>query len=73
MSFLSALLESNVEIVFCDFPQANKMVLHILASISQYEAELISTRTKQALAEEGRWQRCIRLKSTGEDSARDSK
>ena len=26
------------------------MVLHILASISQYEAELISTRTKQALA-----------------------
>ena len=50
VSFLSALLESNVEIVFCDFPQANKMVLHILASISQYEAELISTRTKQALA-----------------------
>ena len=73
VSFLSALLESDVEIVFCDFPQANKMVLHILASISQYEAELISTRTKQALAEEGRWQRCIRLKSTGEDSARDSK
>ena len=26
------------------------MVLHILASISQYEAELISSRTKQALA-----------------------
>ena len=50
VSFLSALLESDVEIVFCDFPQANKMVLQILASISQYEAELISTRTKQALA-----------------------
>ena len=50
VSFLSALLESDVEIVFCDFPQANKMVLHIMASISQYEAELISTRTKQALA-----------------------
>ena len=50
VSFLSALLESDVEIIFCDFPQANKMVLHILASISQYEAELISTRTKQALA-----------------------
>ena len=50
VSFLSALLDSDVEIVFCDFPQANKMVLHILASISQYEAELISTRTKQALA-----------------------
>ena len=50
VSFLSALLDSDVEIIFCDFPQANKMVLHILASISQYEAELISTRTKQALA-----------------------
>ena len=50
VSFLSALLESDTEILFCDFPQANKMVLHILASISQYEAELISTRTKQALA-----------------------
>lgn len=50
VSFLSALLDSDVEIVFCDFPQANKMVLNILASISQYEAELISTRTKQALA-----------------------
>jgi len=50
VSFLSALLDSDVEIIFCDFPQANKMVLHILASISQYEAELISTRTRQALA-----------------------
>ena len=27
-----------------------KMVLHILAAISQYEAELVATRTKQALA-----------------------
>jgi DNA invertase Pin-like site-specific DNA recombinase len=50
VSFLSQLLESDVDIVFCDFPQANKMVLHILAAISQYEAELIATRTKQALA-----------------------
>ncbi len=50
VSFLSNLLENDVEIVFCDFPQANKMVLHILAAISQYEAELIATRTKQALA-----------------------
>ena len=50
VSFLSQLLESDVDIVFCDFSQANKMVLHILAAISQYEAELIATRTKQALA-----------------------
>ena len=38
VSFLSNLLENDVEIVFCDFPQANKMVLHILSAISQYEA-----------------------------------
>ena len=50
VSFLSNLLENDVEIVFCDFPQANKMVLHILAAISQYEAELIATRTRLALA-----------------------
>ena len=49
VSFLSSLLESDVEIVFCDFPQANKMVLHILAAISQYEAELTASRTKAAL------------------------
>ena len=36
VSFLSSLLESDVEIVFCDFPQANKMVLHIISAISQY-------------------------------------
>lgn len=50
VAFLSQLLESDVDIIFCDFPQANKMVLHILAAISQYEAELVATRTKQALA-----------------------
>lgn len=49
VSFLSSLLESDVDILFCDFPQANKMVIHILAAISQYEAELIATRTRQAL------------------------
>ena len=49
VSFLSNRLESDVDIVFCDFPQANKMVLHILAAISQYEAELTASRTKAAL------------------------
>lgn len=52
VSFLSSLLENDVEIVFCDFPQANKMVLHILAAISQYEAELIATRTKRTSRKE---------------------
>lgn len=38
-----------MDIVFCDFPQANRLVLHILSSIAEYEANLISARTRQAL------------------------
>lgn len=49
VAFTSKLLESDVEIVFCDFPQANKLVLHIFCSIAEYEAGLNSQRTIQAL------------------------
>ena len=49
VAFTSKLLESDVEIVFCDFPQANRLILHIIASIAEYEANLISKRTKQSL------------------------
>ena len=49
VAFTSKLLESDVEIVFCDFPEANKLVLHIISSIAEYEAGLISQRTKQSL------------------------
>ena len=47
VAFTSKLLESDVEIVFCDFPEANKLVLHIISSIAEYEAGLISQRTRQ--------------------------
>ncbi len=50
VAFTSKLLESDVEITFCDFPQANKLILHIISSIAEYEANLISQRTKQSLA-----------------------
>lgn len=49
VAFTSKLLESDVEIVFCDFPEANKLVLHIISSIAEYEAGLISQRTKLSL------------------------
>lgn len=49
VAFTSKLLESDVEIVFCDFPEANKLVLHIISSIAEYEANLISQRTVQSL------------------------
>lgn len=50
VAFTSRLLESDVDIVFCDFPQANRLVLHIISSIAEYEAGPISARTRQALA-----------------------
>ena len=46
VAFTSKLLESDVEIVFCDFPQANRLILHIISSIAEYEA---GQRTKQSL------------------------
>lgn len=49
VAFTSKLLESDVEITFCDFPQANRLILHIISSIAEYEAGLISQRTKQSL------------------------
>lgn len=49
VAFTSKLLESDVEILFCDFPEANKLILHIISSIAEYEANLISIRTKQSL------------------------
>mgnify|MGYP003016863110 FL=1 len=49
VAFTSKLLESDVEIVFCDFQEANKLVLHIISSIAEYEANLISQRTVQSL------------------------
>lgn len=35
--------------MFCDFPKANRLVLTIIAAISEYEAGLIRKRTKEAL------------------------
>jgi len=49
VAFTSKLLENDIEILFCDFPQANRLILHIISSIAEYEANLISTRTRQSL------------------------
>jgi DNA invertase Pin-like site-specific DNA recombinase len=49
VAFLSALMESGVEFVACDFPQANRLTLHIMASVAENEAAMISKRTKDAL------------------------
>jgi DNA invertase Pin-like site-specific DNA recombinase len=48
--FISSLMESGVEFVAVDFPQANRLTVHILAAVAEHEASMISARTKGALA-----------------------
>lgn len=48
--FISGLMESGVEFVAVDFPQANRLTIHILAAVAEHEREMISARTKAALA-----------------------
>jgi len=49
VAFVSALMDAGVEFIAVDFPQANRLTIHILAAVAEHEAELISARTKAAL------------------------
>lgn len=48
--FVSGLMESGVEFVAADMPMANRLTVHILAAVAEHEREMISQRTKAALA-----------------------
>src|ERR1700693_2553841 len=50
VAFISNLMESGVEFVAVDMPLANRLTVHILAAVAEHERELISQRTKAALA-----------------------
>lgn len=49
VEFTFKVINSGVEIHFCDMPMVNTMILGVFASVAQYERELISARTKAAL------------------------
>lgn len=49
--FISGLMESKVDFVAVDMPQANKITIHILAAVAEHEREMISQRTRAALAQ----------------------
>jgi DNA invertase Pin-like site-specific DNA recombinase len=49
VNFISNLMESTVEFTAVDFPQANRLTIHILAAVAEHEAAMISARTKAAL------------------------
>ena len=41
VSFVSALMDAGVEFVACDFPQANRLTIHILSAVAEHEAKMI--------------------------------
>jgi DNA invertase Pin-like site-specific DNA recombinase len=47
--FISSLMESGADFIACDFPEANRLTVHILAAVAEHEASMISSRTKAAL------------------------
>lgn len=51
VAFISALMENGTEFIACDMPQATKFTVHILAAVAEHEREVISKRTKDALAQ----------------------
>ena len=51
VSFVSSLMDAGIEFLAVDMPSANNFTIHIFSALAEQEAMLISTRTKQALAE----------------------
>lgn len=51
VNFTAALMDSGQDFIACDLPQANRFTIHVMAALAEMEAEMISARTKAALAE----------------------
>ena len=50
VEFCFKVINTGIEIHFCDMPTINTLLLGVFASVAQYERELTSDRTKKALA-----------------------
>ncbi|ACL63338.1 recombinase family protein [Methylobacterium nodulans] len=50
VAFISNLMESRVEFIAADMPEAQRVTVHLIAAIAEHEREVISKRTKEALA-----------------------
>jgi len=51
VAFIANLMESDVEFVALDVPGANRLLLHVMASVAEAEGRAISERTVAALRE----------------------
>lgn len=49
VEFTFRVINSGVQVHFCDMPNLNTLILGVMASVAQYERELISQRTRAAL------------------------
>lgn len=49
VEFTFKVLNTGIDIHFTDMPVVNSMILGVFAAVAQYEREMVSTRTKQAL------------------------
>jgi DNA invertase Pin-like site-specific DNA recombinase len=50
VEFVANLMNSGVEFVAVDMPEANRLTVHIMAAMAEHEREMISARTKAGLA-----------------------
>ena len=51
VTFLSQLMDSNVEFVALDFPKADRTILQLMMVIAEFEADRIKERVNNALAQ----------------------
>lgn len=51
VSFVSSLMDSGIQFKAVDNPHATNLTIHILSAVAQDEAERISTRVKEGLAQ----------------------
>jgi DNA invertase Pin-like site-specific DNA recombinase len=48
--FISGLMEAGIDFIAADLPSANRLTINVLAAVAEHEREMISARTKAALA-----------------------
>lgn len=51
VEFTFKVINTGIEVYFCDMPQINTLILGVMAAVAQYERERTSKRTIDALAE----------------------
>ncbi len=49
-AFILALMDAGVDFVACDFPEANRLTITILAAVAEYEGRRIRERTREGIA-----------------------